>query len=44
MKEKKAREHLDKTYNVVGELNLHKLKPNIKNRESKENKFNKERE
>lgn len=29
-KEKKAKEHLDKTYNVVGKLNLHKLSPNDK--------------
>lgn len=33
-KEKKAMEHLDKTYGVVGNMNLHKLKPGkIKDRE-----------
>lgn len=29
-KELKAKEHLDSTYNVVGKLNLHKLKPSQK--------------
>lgn len=31
-KELKAREHLDNTYNVVGKLNMHKIKPSIKAR------------
>ncbi len=38
-KEKKAREHLDKTYNVVGKLNIHKLKPNKKILENKETEY-----
>ena len=36
-KEKKAKEHLDKTYNIVGKLNIHRLKPNSKSKEDKEN-------
>lgn len=36
-KEKKAIEHLDKTYKVVGKLNLHKLKPSTKTLEDKDN-------
>ena len=43
-KEKKAKEHLDKTYNVVGKLNIHKIKPNIKSQENKENENIQERE
>ena len=44
-KELKAKEHLDKTYNVVGKLNIYKLKPNVKNRENEENnKYSKERD
>ncbi len=43
-KEKKAREHLDRTYNVVGKLNIHKLKPNSKTKEDKENENGRERD
>jgi len=43
-KEKKAKEHLDKTYGVVGKLNIHKIKPNIKSKENKENENIQERE
>ena len=45
-KEIKAREHLDKTYNVVGKLNIHKIKTNIKIKTNNniENEFQKERE
>lgn len=50
-KELKAREHLDRTYNVVGKLNIHKIKPSIKEYENKnyqdrenENQITKERE
>ncbi len=45
-KELKAREHLDSTYNVVGKLNIHKIKPSIKSKinEDLENKYTKERE
>lgn len=43
-KELKARKHLDKTYNVVGKLNLHKLRPNAKIREDLENKYESENE
>jgi len=32
-KEKKALEHLDKTYNVVGKLNIHKLKPKVQEKD-----------
>ena len=45
-KELKAREHLDRTYNVVGKLNLHKIKPNIniKINNNLDNEYQKERE
>ncbi len=45
-KELKAREHLDNTYNIVGKLNIHKIKPNIKSKtnEHLENENIKERE
>ena len=45
-KELKAREHLDKTYNVVGKLNIHKIKPNIHSRkiDNLEEQYEKERE
>jgi len=45
-RELRAREHLDNTYNVVGKLNIHKIKPNIKSRtnEELENENIKERE
>lgn len=45
-KELRAREHLDNTYNVVGKLNIYKLKPNskIKKNEQLENENYKERE
>ena len=35
-RELKAREHLDNTYSVVGKLNVHKIKPNIKSRTNEE--------
>lgn len=41
-REMKVIEHLDKTYKVVGKLNMHKLKPNKKQEHEKEN--TKERE
>ena len=34
-KELKAKEHLDKTYNVVGKLNIHKIQPNVKEYDTK---------
>ena len=43
-KELKARKHLDETYNVVGKLNIFKMKPNKKIYENKENENTKERE
>lgn len=43
-KEKKAIEHLDKTYRLVGKLNIHKLKPKKLERENDENEKYKERE
>lgn len=45
-RELRARKHLDNTYNVVGKLNIHKIKPNIKSRtnEELENENIKERE
>ncbi len=41
-KEKKAMKHMDKTYKLVGNLNLHKLKPRIKEKEELD--YTKERE
>ena len=40
-KEKKAIEHLDKTYGIVGKLNIHKLRPKIRytEREDEREKF-----
>lgn len=43
-KEKKVVEHLDKTYGVVGKLNMHKLKPKFRKQEEKEEQINRERE
>ena len=43
-KEQKVREHLDKTYNVVGKLNLHRIKPNIKTYDVRENEYDIEKE
>ncbi len=43
-KELKAKEHLDKTYNVVGKLNIYKIKPNIKSKTYENLKNEKERE
>ncbi len=45
-KELKAKKHLDDTYNVVGKLNIHKIKPSIRSRanEERENENIKERE
>ena len=45
-KEIKAKEHLDSTFNVVGNLNLHKIKPNknVKLNIDIENEYQKERE
>ena len=43
-KEKKAKKHLDETYNVVGKLNMHKLRPNSKVLEENENENTKERD
>ncbi len=43
-KELKAREHLDNTYNVVGKLNVHKIKPNIKSKINENRANEKERE
>lgn len=44
-KEKKARKHLDKTYKIVGKLNVHKLIPNTKEKieEEIEEDYTKER-
>ncbi len=43
-KEKKAREHLDDTYNVVGKLNIHKMSTNKKIKTNEIFKDEKERE
>ncbi len=45
-RELKAKKHLDNTYNVVGKLNIHKIKPNIKTKtnENFENENIRERE
>ena len=43
-KELKAKGHLDKTYNVVGKLNIYKIKPNIKSKTYENLKNEKERE
>ncbi|MDE5831095.1 MAG: hypothetical protein K2H53_05710, partial [Clostridia bacterium] len=43
-KEKKAVKHLDKTYKLVGKLNIHKLKPKAKEKDEIEEDFTKERE
>ena len=43
-KEQKALEHLDKTYNVVGDLNIHKLIPKKHQKGKNKEENNKERE
>lgn len=43
-KEKKAMAHLDKTFKLVGKLNIHKLKPNSKNLEFRQNENLRERD
>ena len=43
-KELKAKEHLDNTYNVVGKLNIYKIKPSIKTKNYENIKNEKERE
>ena len=43
-KEKKAIEHLDNTYSIVGKLNMHKMKPKMKSKENNKSKEFKERE
>ena len=43
-KELKAKEHLDKTYNIVGKLNMHKLKPSMKAYEDLQNENENQKE